>query len=77
MSNFELIDDYLTNRLTESERVAFEQQVASDPSLKADVELQKNILQGIKNARAAELKAMLNNILTSTTVPVIPPSESL
>ncbi len=68
MSNFELIDDYLTNRLTESERVAFEQQVASDPSLKADVELQKNILQGIKNARAAELKAMLNNIPVSSPV---------
>jgi hypothetical protein len=62
MSNFELIDDYLTNRLTGSERVVFEQQVASDPSLKADVELQKNIVDGIKNARANELKSMLNNV---------------
>ena len=62
MSNFELIDDYLTNRLTESERLDFEQQLISDPTLKSDVELQKNILEGIKNARAAELKAMLSNV---------------
>ena len=62
MTNFELIDEYLTNRLTESEKVAFEQQVASDPSLKADVELQINILEGIKSLRASELIAMLNNV---------------
>jgi hypothetical protein len=62
MTNFELIDDYLTNRLTESERMAFEQEVASDPSLKADVDLQKSIVESIKNARAAELKSMLNNV---------------
>jgi hypothetical protein len=68
MTNFELIDDYLTNRLAESEKVAFEQQVASDPSLKADVELQKNILEGIKSVRAAELKAMLNNVPIGTSV---------
>jgi len=68
MTNFELIDDYLTNRLTESEKVAFEQQVASDPSLKADVELQKNILEGIKSARVAELKSMLNNVPIGTPI---------
>lgn len=68
MTNFELIDDYLTNRLTESEKVAFEQQVASDPSLKAEVELQKNILEGIKSVRAAELKAILNNVPIGASV---------
>ena len=70
MTNFELIDDYLTNRLTESEKVAFEQQVASDPSLKADVELQKNILEGIKSARVAELKTMLNNVPVGAPVSI-------
>ena len=68
MSNFELIDDYLTNRLTESERMAFEQQVASDPSLKADIAIQKNTIDGIKNARAAELKTMLNNVSIGSPV---------
>lgn len=62
MSKFELIDDYLTNRLSEGDKVAFEQQLASDPSLKADVDLQRNILEGIKKARAIELKTMLNNV---------------
>ncbi|MBK5280109.1 MAG: hypothetical protein JJE09_14725 [Bacteroidia bacterium] len=62
MTNFELIDDYLTNRLTESEKVGFEQQVASDPTLNADVEFQRNILRGIEQARAADLKAMLKNV---------------
>ena len=68
MSNFELIDDYLTNRLADSERIAFEQQVISDPALKADVEIQKNILQGIRKARAAELKTMLNNVTVGSPV---------
>jgi hypothetical protein len=62
MNNFELIDDYLTNRLGDAEKVAFEKQLASDPSLKADAELQKQILEGVKKARAAELKFMLQKV---------------
>lgn len=62
MNNFELIDDYLTNHLGDAEKVAFEKQLASDPSLKADVALQKHILEGVKKARAAELKAMLQKV---------------
>lgn len=62
MSNFELIDNYLTNRLNESERAAFEQQMKSDPALKADVEFQASIVEGLKKARVAELKAMFNKV---------------
>lgn len=62
MSNFELIDNYLTNRLNEPERAAFEQQMKSDPALKADVEFQASIVEGLKKARGAELKAMLNKV---------------
>ena len=62
MSNFELIDDYLTNRLGEGEKATFEQRLESDPALQADVELQKHILDGVKKARAIELKTMLNNV---------------
>jgi hypothetical protein len=62
MSNFELIDDYLTNRLNEQEKEAFEKQLESDPALKADVDFQQQIQQGVKNARAAQLKSMLNNV---------------
>ena len=66
MSNFELIDDYLTNRLNEQEKEAFEKQLESDPALKADVDLQQQILQGVKNARVAELKSMLNKVPVNT-----------
>jgi hypothetical protein len=62
MTNSELVENYLTNRLTESEKAAFDLKVNSDPSLKADVDLQKKIIESIKNARAAELKSMLNNV---------------
>src|SRR6185295_8137837 len=62
MSNFELIDDYLTNRLGEQEKAAFEQRMLSDPAMLADVDFQKHVLEGVKKARAAELKAMLNNV---------------
>ena len=62
MSNFELIDDYLTNRLGEQEKATFEQRMLSDPAMLADVDFQKHVLEGVKKARAAELKAMLNNV---------------
>jgi hypothetical protein len=62
MNNFELIDDYLTNRLSGENKIAFEKQVDSDPSLKADLELQKAIVESVKKARAAELKTMLQNV---------------
>lgn len=62
MNNFELIDDYLTNKLGEAEKAAFEKQLESDPALKADVALQNQILEGVRKARAAELKTMLQNV---------------
>lgn len=62
MSQAELIDDYLTNHLDEGAKVAFEEKMKSDPQLKTEVELQKQIIEGVKNTRIAELKAMLNNV---------------
>jgi hypothetical protein len=62
MNNFELIDNYLTNRLGEDEKAAFEKQLVSDSSLKTDVEFQKGILEAVKKARANELKAMLQKV---------------
>jgi hypothetical protein len=67
MSNFELIDDYLTSRLSEQDRKSFEKQMDSDPALKADVEFQKEIINGLKSARVAELKAMLNKVPITAT----------
>jgi hypothetical protein len=62
MSNFDLVDDYLTNRLSGSERSAFEEGMNADPALKMEVERQNVIVEGIRKARANELKAMLNKV---------------
>ncbi|HZY78712.1 MAG TPA: hypothetical protein VFE50_04265 [Cyclobacteriaceae bacterium] len=62
MSNFELIDDYLSNRLKGAERETFEKQLNNDPALKSDLDFQKQIVEGIRTARAAELKNMLSKV---------------
>ena len=62
MSQFELIEDYLTNRLDDGAARTFEQQMQGDPQLQAEVNMQRSIIEGVKSARAAELKAMLNNV---------------
>lgn len=69
MSNFELIDDYLSNRLRGAEKEAFEKQLDNDPTLKSDLDFQKQVVEGIRTARATELKAMLNKVpVGGTTV---------
>lgn len=68
MNNFELIDDFLTNRLGEPEKAAFEKELETNAPLKAEVALQKLAIEGVKKARAAELKAMLNNVPMGASV---------
>ena len=60
--DFELLDDYLTNRLSDQDRSAFEQKLKADPDLQHEYALQKRLIQGIKDTRIAELKSMLNNV---------------
>jgi hypothetical protein len=62
MNNFELIDDYLSNRLSGTDKEAFEKQLQNDPALRSDVDFQKQIINGIRQARVKEFKTMLNNI---------------
>jgi hypothetical protein len=68
MNNFELIDNYLTNRLGEPERAAFEKELETNAALKAEVAVQKVAIEGVKKARAAELKAMLNKVPMGASV---------
>ena len=67
MRNLELIDDYLSNRLSEQERKDFEQKIESDAELKAELATQRQIVEGIKKARAAELKSMLAKVSIEST----------
>lgn len=62
MSQFDLIDDYLTNRLNGGSKHLFEAQMEADPALKAEVDFQKSVIEGIKKARINELKAMMDNV---------------
>ncbi len=60
--DLELLDDYLSNRLEGTDKQAFEQKLEADPNLRQEFEFQQNLVEGVRNKRAAELKAMLNNI---------------
>jgi hypothetical protein len=62
---FEMMDDYLSNRLSADDKSAFEQQVQADPQLAQELDIQKNLVEGIRQARAVELKSMLNNVPVS------------
>lgn len=61
----EMMDDYLSNRLSAEDKSAFEQQVQADPQLAQELGIQKGLVEGLKQARVVELKSMLNNIPVS------------
>lgn len=60
--DLELLDDYLTHRLSDQDRTAFEQKLQADPDLQHEYALQRRLIKGIKDARISELKSMLNNV---------------
>ena len=60
--DFELLDDYLSNRLNGDEKSAFEKKLEADPELKQEIKFQQELTEGIRKARTAELKSLLNNI---------------
>jgi len=71
--DLELLDDYLSNRMSGAEKQAFEKQLDADIELKSEYQTQQQLIQGIKNARAVELKTMLKNIPVS---PSMAPGEA-
>jgi hypothetical protein len=64
--DLELLDQYVSNRLTDQDRTAFEQKLASDTTLKNEHKLQQKLVEKIREARVKELKAMFNNIPASS-----------
>jgi hypothetical protein len=59
--DFELLDDYVANRLSEGDKSAFEKKLEGDPDLQRENMIQQRLVKAIKDARIAELKTMLNN----------------
>lgn len=64
--DFELLDEYIGNRLNVQDKISFEQKLAADTDLKSEFLLQQKIIAGIRQARVAELKQMLSNIPLSS-----------
>lgn len=62
-NNFqEQADAYLVGGLSGEEQAQFEALVASDPLLKAEFELQRDMVEGIRDARRVQLKNRLQQI---------------
>jgi hypothetical protein len=60
--DFELLDDYLTNRLSGEEKSAFESKLQADPNLQTEKLMQERLIKSIQASRVAELKQMLGNV---------------
>lgn len=59
---FRLIDAYFEGNITPAEKAMLEAKVKSDPLVKAEFDLQQNIVSGISSARRMELKSRLSAI---------------
>ncbi|MEM7297669.1 MAG: hypothetical protein AAF391_05320 [Bacteroidota bacterium] len=58
----EKIENYHSGRMTPEESAAFENELAANPDLKAESNLQADIISGLKNYRKAQLKARLDAV---------------
>jgi uncharacterized protein YpiB (UPF0302 family) len=59
LKNIELIETYFEGKLSDADKTAFETRLIIDSDFKEEVELYKNIVAGIKENGAANLKAKL------------------
>jgi hypothetical protein len=57
--NIDLFDDYLSGKMSDAEKNAFELRLKQDPELKAAFELHQVLVDGIKEAGRAEVKKLL------------------
>ena len=64
--DLELLDQYISNRLTAQDKAAFEKKLASDNALKNEFRIQQSIVEKIRAARVSELKTMFNSIPVSS-----------
>lgn len=60
--DLELLDQYVSNRLNDQDKIAFEQKLQSDASLKNEHAIQRKVVEKLREARVKELKTMFNNV---------------
>lgn len=58
----EAIAQYLTRRMSEVERSAFEKKISESPQLAQKIKFEKQIAQGIKNYKKGILKSRLDQL---------------
>ncbi len=58
----EQVDHYLKGKLSETERIAFDEKMQQDPLLQNEIKLQQEIFQAIGETRKAKIKARLNQV---------------
>lgn len=58
----ELVSRYLEGEMSDIEKLNFENQLVNNVDLQEEFQLQKDILEGVREYRKAELKARLDNI---------------
>ncbi len=61
-NHFRLIEAYFDGSIKPEQKVMLENKIQTDPLLKAEFELQKNIINGISQVRTQQLKARLSAI---------------
>jgi len=66
MKNLEKVEAYFNNELSGSEKNDFLNEVESNTELKQEYSFQKEVIDGIKEARKAELKARLDKVPIAT-----------
>lgn len=62
MTNYEKIEAFFDGELNEAERESLLREIESDPALKQEFELQKDIIEGIKAYRKEQLIARLDRL---------------
>ncbi|MEQ6119542.1 hypothetical protein [Reichenbachiella sp. MALMAid0571] len=73
-----LVNKYLDNNMSGSEKYIFEDQLTSDPLLKAEFDHQNEIIGGLKEYRKNQLKTQLNNVsITPGLLGIISQSASM
>ncbi len=68
MNNFEKVEAYFNNELSNSEKNDFLNDVETNTELKSEYDFQKDVIGGIKEVRKAELKAMLDKVPIAASI---------
>ncbi len=62
MNNFDKVEAYFNNELSSSEKNEFLNEIETNTELQSEYNFQNEVINGIKQARKAELKAMLDKV---------------